>query len=104
MKTIQANGKNWVQYQGRIYSQDIKKKKGNSTDQVESELVAPFSCKVTKLFVTTGQKLTKGDPVVTVESMKMEYSYESPKDGFVSEVLVKVGQILQAGDQFIQWK
>ncbi|MCO5142914.1 MAG: acetyl-CoA carboxylase biotin carboxyl carrier protein subunit [Oligoflexia bacterium] len=104
MKTLIANGKKWIHFDGKIYSITSQKKKGSGTEAETTDLVAPFSCKVTKLFAKPGQSLKKGDPVVTVESMKMEYSYESPKDGEVAKVLVQIGQILQAGDEFIQWK
>jgi biotin carboxyl carrier protein len=76
---------------------------GPSADQAQ-DLVAPFSCKVLKLHVKPGQSLRKGDPVVVVEAMKMEYAYASPKDGTVDKVAVSEGQTVSAGTRFLSWR
>ena len=39
-----------------------------------------------------------GDPVVILESMKMEIPVESPIGGTVREVLVQEGALVQEGD------
>lgn len=105
MKTIRTKDKIWVQKDGRIYSMPAEISKGRSgAAAAAQELVAPFSCKVLKVHASAGKALKAGDPVVVVEAMKMEYSYASPRDGVVSEILVKEGEIVQAGSQFVRWK
>lgn len=96
----------WVQWQGRLYSvpADLRKAQGASGGETAQELVAPFSCKILKIQVSNGQAVKKGDPVVVVEAMKMEYSYPSPKDGTIARVLVKEGEIVQGGAPFVAWK
>jgi 3-methylcrotonyl-CoA carboxylase alpha subunit len=105
MKTIRAGEKVWVQWQGRLYSLPLELRKNSRTSEsATQELVAPFSCKVLRVNTQAGQSLKKGDPVVVVEAMKMEYSYASPKDGVVDAVLVKEGEVVSGGAQFIRWR
>ena len=103
MKTLKVGKKIWVHLKGRIYGISPQGAKGRSQEDSAQELAAPFSCKVLKIHTKAGATLKKGDPVIVVEAMKMEYSFASPKDGVVSEVLVKVGEVVSAGAQFIRW-
>lgn len=104
-RSQRARDKLWVNWQGRLYGvpADLKKARAASTDDAQ-ELVAPFSCKVLKIHVKSGQSVKKGDPVVVVEAMKMEYAYASPRDGKISKVLAKEGEILQGGSPFVAWE
>ena len=45
-----------------------------------------------------GDTVAAGDPVIVLESMKMEIPVESPRAGAVKEILVQVGQTVQDGD------
>jgi urea carboxylase len=54
---------------------------------------------VWKINVQVGSRVKKGDPIVIVESMKMEISIESPVAGVVSEVLVSEGRAVSAGQR-----
>ena len=96
----------WVHWNGRIYQvpSDLRKAKDSAAGEDAQDLVAPFSCKVLKIHVRDGQELKKGDPVVVVEAMKMEYAYTSPRDGKIEKVLAREGQILQGGSSFVAWK
>jgi acetyl/propionyl-CoA carboxylase alpha subunit len=103
-RTQRVKDKVWVQWRGRIYAVPVSLKKGAAEAGPEAqELVAPFSCKVLKLHVGDGQTVKKGDPVVVVEAMKMEYSYAAPRDGRIAKVNVSEGQIVQEGTLFVTW-
>jgi acetyl-CoA carboxylase biotin carboxyl carrier protein len=45
-----------------------------------------------------GDTVQAGDPVVVLESMKMEIPVEAPRTGTVKEVRVEEGQTVQEGD------
>jgi acetyl-CoA carboxylase biotin carboxyl carrier protein len=45
-----------------------------------------------------GDTVSAGEPVVILESMKMEMPVESPVDGRVKEIRVKEGQSVAEGD------
>jgi acetyl-CoA carboxylase biotin carboxyl carrier protein len=62
--------------------------------EVRSEMVA----NVWKVAVRAGDSVTAGDPLVILESMKMEIPVESPSAGTVSEVRVEEGAVVQEGE------
>ena len=45
-----------------------------------------------------GDVLAAGDPVIVLESMKMEIPVEAPRAGTVREITVAEGQTVQEGD------
>ena len=45
-----------------------------------------------------GEKVAAGDPVIVLESMKMEIPVEAPRAGVVREIRVAEGQTVQDGD------
>ena len=45
-----------------------------------------------------GDKVAAGDPVIVLESMKMEIPVEAPRAGVVREINVAEGQTVQEGD------
>ncbi len=45
-----------------------------------------------------GDRVAAGDPVVVLESMKMEIPVEAPRAGVVREIKVAEGQTVQEGD------
>jgi biotin carboxyl carrier protein len=45
-----------------------------------------------------GDKVAAGDPVIVLESMKMEIPVEAPRAGVVREIKVAEGQTVQEGD------
>jgi len=61
------------------------------------ELETPVTGVVWKVMAEPGAKVAAGDPVVIMESMKMEIPVEAPADGTITEVLVAVGQQVENG-------
>ncbi|GAB3117384.1 biotin/lipoyl-binding carrier protein [Janibacter alkaliphilus] len=61
---------------------------------VESELVA----NVIAVQVEAGAKISAGDELVLLESMKMEIPVVAESDGTVREVKVTVGDVVQDGE------
>jgi len=45
-----------------------------------------------------GDSVAEGDPVIVLESMKMEIPVEAPRAGRVKEIKVAEGQTVQEGD------
>lgn len=62
--------------------------------EVRSEMVA----NVWKVVVEPGQQVGEGDPLVILESMKMEIPVASTVSGTVREVRVAEGGVVQEGD------
>lgn len=55
------------------------------------DISSPMPGKVTSIKVSLGDKVKKGDVLLTVEAMKMENEIHAPIDGTVSEILIKQG-------------
>lgn len=54
-------------------------------------VLAPMPCKILKVQVDEGEIVKKGQPLVVIESMKMETVIRSPKDGVVSRIVHRQG-------------
>jgi biotin carboxyl carrier protein len=59
---------------------------------------APLPGKILKVSVKAGDKVSEGDEVCTIESMKMENPILAPVSGTVKEIKVSAGMIVKAGD------
>jgi acetyl-CoA carboxylase biotin carboxyl carrier protein len=62
--------------------------------EVRSEMVA----NVWKVVAKAGDSVNAGDPLVILESMKMEIPIEAPESGTVREMSVQEGGVVQDGD------
>jgi len=59
---------------------------------------SPLPGNILKIAVTLGQKVKRGDLLLTLESMKMENSILSEKDAIVKKIHVNVGQTVLQED------
>ena len=64
-------------------------------------LTAPMPGKIVALLVTAGSKVSRGQPLVVMEAMKMEHTIAAPADGTVSELLYAVGDQVGDGAQLL---
>jgi len=62
---------------------------------------APMPGSVATVAVAVGQKVERGDVLVTLEAMKMEAAVRADRDGEVVEVVVRPGQQVDAKDLLI---
>ncbi len=53
---------------------------------------------VFQIVARAGTAVSAGDPLVILESMKMEIPVEAPRAGVVRELVVAEGQTVQEGD------
>ncbi|MFG1710149.1 biotin carboxylase N-terminal domain-containing protein [Nonomuraea sp. M3C6] len=60
-------------------------------------LLAPMPGSVLRIEMEPGDRVTKGQPVLVLEAMKMEHRIAAPADGVVSGVHVEKGQQVDAG-------
>ena len=63
-----------------------------------ADVLAEMVANVWKIVVAPGQAVAEGDPLVILESMKMEIPVETPVSGTVREVRVEEGGVVQEGD------
>ena len=65
-------------------------------------LGAPIPGMVTAISASTGGKVAKGDKLVTLEAMKMQTTIYGQREGVVAELLVSVGDSVEAGDLLVK--
>ncbi|WP_298817168.1 acetyl/propionyl/methylcrotonyl-CoA carboxylase subunit alpha [uncultured Roseibium sp.] len=72
-----------------------------STDEdagsTDDKLVAPMPGLVKVLSASAGDTVTKDQPLLILEAMKMEHTLKAPRDGIVGEVLVAEGEQVTDG-------
>jgi propionyl-CoA carboxylase alpha chain len=66
-------------------------------------LECPMPGAVVRVEVGAGERVYRRQPLVVIESMKMESVVSSPRDGEVAAVLVEPGQIVDAGETLIRF-
>lgn len=60
-------------------------------------LLAPLPGAVTRVHVQVGQRVRAGEPLLTLEAMKLEHPVLAPTDGVVAELPVPAGGQVQTG-------
>ncbi len=63
---------------------------------------APMPGMVVTVAVQAGKKIAKGDPLVSIEAMKMETMIRAEADGVVKQVYVKPGAVVAAKDLLVE--
>lgn len=70
----------------------------------ENYLSCPLPGLVVTMLIKKGDRVYRGQDLISIESMKMESFVASPSDGVVEEVLVKPGQAVERGDTLVTFK
>ncbi len=81
----------WVATGGGAWAVRARAADEAQAAQADGDLRAPMPGSVMLVAASTGQAVSTGDPVVVLESMKMELVMTAPIDGVVTEVSVAVG-------------
>lgn len=101
---FQEERENWKALGLAEYVREQESGKALVDDELPADAAAVRSSlpgSVWKVNVTPGQYVQKGDTVVVVESMKMEFALNAPEDGEVLSLHVKPGDSVQAGQLLI---
>ncbi len=64
---------------------------------VHSLILAPMQGTILRILVEPGQEIEAGDLVCILEAMKMENAVPAPRDGVVTELPIRAGQVVQPG-------
>lgn len=65
------------------------------------EVNSPMPGLIVEVLVNVGDKVTQGDTVVILESMKMQNELKAPRDGTVQTVNAEAGQSVEKGNLLI---
>jgi 3-methylcrotonyl-CoA carboxylase alpha subunit len=83
---------------GEVYdlSADEEARARRRAGRAAAELLsAPMPARVTAIVVEVGQAVRKGDVLVKLEAMKMELAVRAPREGTVSRIACRVGELVQ---------
>jgi acetyl-CoA/propionyl-CoA carboxylase biotin carboxyl carrier protein len=81
----------WVGHGGRAWQVRLARARESDDSRALGDLRAPMPGSVLLVPASVGDEVKAGDPVVVLESMKMELAITAPSDGTVIEMLVGVG-------------
>ena len=65
-------------------------------------LEAPMPGVVTRVLVAAGEEVTKGQPLVALEAMKMEHLIRAPRAGRIARVNVQPGEMVNGGAPVVE--
>ncbi|WP_426267887.1 acetyl/propionyl/methylcrotonyl-CoA carboxylase subunit alpha [Sphingomonas sp. LHG3443-2] len=80
---------------GQAYAFDRRVRGGGAGTVGNGSLLAPMPGKVTSVDVAAGERVEKGQRLLTLEAMKMEHAMLAPFDGVVAELAVEPGAQVQ---------
>jgi biotin carboxyl carrier protein len=67
-----------------------------------SDVLASLPGLVVRVLVDPGDAVAAGEPLITLEAMKMQNEIRAPRDGRVSEVAVAAGQAIAGGTLLVR--
>jgi biotin carboxyl carrier protein len=82
---------------------DLKKFSADGLEYgAKDQIITPMPGKVVKILVSEGDKIELGQPLVIVESMKMENEIKSPTNGTVVSIHFKDGDLVEPNKPIIK--
>jgi 3-methylcrotonyl-CoA carboxylase alpha subunit len=81
---------------------DVTQYEAVSSD--EGAVRAPLPGKIIDLRVKVGDKVSKGQPLLVLEAMKMEHTLAAPADGTVKTVRYAVGEQVVEGAELVEFE
>jgi pyruvate carboxylase len=76
----------------------VKKARAKAEDGNPRHIAAPMPGAIATVAVKVGQRVHKGNPLVSIEAMKMETALTADRDGVIAKVLVSPGDRVEPKD------
>ena len=92
----------WYEGEYREFRLDRASSTGTSHGVHDGEIEAPMPGKVTAVEVKKGEKVEKGQRLLTLEAMKMEHALTAPFDGTVVELNARAGAQVTEGQMLVK--
>ena len=90
----------WVFVDGQVQQVEFADAGGRNRRRSAStghELSSPMPATVVRILVVPGAHVARGDALITLEAMKMELAIRAPRDGVVSAIHCKTGDLVSPG-------
>jgi len=94
-----AGANRWIFVDGQVHQVEIASTGASRRRSAGSghELSSPMPATVLRILVEAGAHVSRGDTLVTLEAMKMELAIRAPRDGVVSALHCKPGDLVPPG-------
>ena len=89
---VQLRGRSW-----RVDRVDATRASGAASAATAGASLAPMPGVVVSLHAAPGQSVRRGDPLLVIESMKLQMTIDATADGVVVELPFAAGQTFQRG-------
>ena len=90
----------WIQIDGSTLK--IQKiEPGVRTEVSSGDCISPMPGKILELFVSVGEQVEQGQPLLVLEAMKMEHRILAPQDGEVGAIHAQMGEQVEQGKSLI---
>jgi biotin carboxyl carrier protein len=92
----------WVHVNGQVHRFEMSRggvpaRRKTGTGGREHGLAAPMPATVLSVVAEVGQTVRAGDTVLMLEAMKMELPVRAPRDGIVTAIHCRPGELVQPG-------
>ena len=100
-------GRRWAFWHGRVFqstgdADEESRRESGGRGPVAHALTAPMPATVLKVLVAPDTHVKKGEPVVVLEAMKMEWPIRALEDGLVKSVHCRQGELVRAGQPLVE--
>lgn len=101
-----------ITIKGNVYTVDLKEDfdalleklgMGAGVSAVQSKVKAPMPGLVLEIFVKEGQEVTKDEPLLILEAMKMENVIKAPRDGQIKSIGVIKGNAIEKNTLLVEF-
>lgn len=97
---VSGGARIWIFFDGHVYT--IEEASGAQRTRTgrhddPGALMAPMPATVSSVNVSLGDRVSRGDLLMTLEAMKMEMPVRAPHDGTVTAISCRTGDIVQPG-------
>jgi biotin carboxyl carrier protein len=94
--------KTWVFVDGITYVVEPPRRGRAAGAPDAAALAAPMPATVTQIHVAVGAAVQPGDPLITLEAMKMELPIRATAVGTITAINCRVGELVQPGQALIE--
>ena len=98
----------WIHYQGQTYvfKEELKDLKKTKTPPLKSQelITALLPGRIQKIFVKAQDQVKKGQNLLILSAMKIEYSFKAEQQGHIEQIFCKEGQTVTSGKKLIKIK
>ena len=95
----------WVHFQGQTWIWESKKlPRKKAKEKSQGLIISAIPGRIHKIFVKKNDKVKKGESLLILSAMKIEYNFKAEEEGQVEELFCEQGQTVDSGKELIKIK